>query len=174
MNSTLRISLTSIMVLGLGGSLACSASPENDTVQQIDLCLYSPQQGPDQEQTEMVKVELARDFASRARGLMQRTELDQRGGMLFYYLFSERRAFWMYQTLLPLDIAYLAADGEILQIETMEPCDSGDPAQCRSYPSEQPARAALELNAGAFADFGIAAGDYVYDQECQQAPWDNW
>lgn len=156
-----------LLAVGVIGSLTACATSSANTSQA--LCLQAEEGG-----NVLVQAELARDFASRARGLMQRIELDQHAGMLFYYPQAEYRAFWMYQTLIPLDIAYLSDDGEILQVITMQPCASDDPSECQSYPSSSAARAALELNAGAFAQFGISEGDYVYEQNCQQTIWHNW
>ena len=69
---------------------------------------------------------------------MQRTEL----GILACYFDTEPATrgsgFWMYQTLIPLDIAYLANDGSIVKTFTMMPCGSDDPRQCRSYAPVNP------------------------------------
>ena len=118
-----------------------------------------------------VQAELALTEESRAQGLMHREQLAPMEGMLFYYPNSQYRSFWMFKTLIPLDIAYLADDGEILQIMTMEPCLSESPSRCKGYPSTRRARAALELNAGAFAELDVSIGDYVLESNCQQAPW---
>ena len=61
----------------------------------------------------------------------------------------------MKNTPLPLSIAFLSADGEILQIEPMTPF-SRVPVSSR-----RPARYALEVNAGAFAEAGAQVGDLV-------------
>lgn len=122
----------------------------------------------------MIDAELAVDYNSRARGLMQRESLGENQGMLFYYPDTEYRGFWMYQTLIPLDIAFLADDGEIIDIQTMEPCLSSNPRHCPGYQSVAPARAALEVNAGAFEQFSIKVGDYVYEQSCTRKAWYDW
>lgn len=124
--------------------------------------------------TVMINAEVAADDRSRARGLMQRDSLGSHEGMLFYYPDTQYRGFWMYQTLIPLDIAFLADNGEIVDIQTMEPCLSNSPRQCPGYQSSAPARAALELNAGAFEQFSIQVGDYVYEQSCSREPWHDW
>lgn len=121
-----------------------------------------------------VKAQLAKTGRQRAVGLMHVESLAADQGMLFHYPQVAQRGFWMYQTLIPLDIAYLAEDGEILQILTMQPCASGNPRNCPSYPSAQPFKAALELNAGAFGEYGITTGDYVLDGACEREVWHEW
>jgi len=74
-------------------------------------------------------------------------------GMLFVFASEQPRSFWMLDTPTALDIAFMAADGTIVKIHTMEPFDTS------SYPSVEPAQYALEVLAGTFADLGIAEGD---------------
>lgn len=76
-------------------------------------------------------VELARTEAEQARGLMFRTELAPDRGMLFPYSPPQPVAFWMKDTLIPLDMIFIRADGSIDRIaentvpESMEPVASG-------------------------------------------------
>ena len=76
-------------------------------------------------------------------------------GMLFVFDDDRARGFWMYNTPTPLDIAYIRSDGTIVTIRTMKPFDTA------SYPSVEPARYALEIKAGQFAELGIFEGDRV-------------
>ena len=90
-------------------------------------------------------------------GLMNTTEaeLPTDRGMIFVFDDEEARNFWMRNTIIPLDIAYLRTDGTIVKTYTMQPHDE------RGYPSIQAARFALELRAGQLLDRGIVAGDRV-------------
>lgn len=108
-------------------------------------------------------VELADTTAQHARGLMGREQLGDYEGMLFRYpqVRSGSSGFWMYQTLIPLDIAYLNERGEIVKTFTMLPCGSDDPNQCRSYAPGKNYQYALEMNAGFFAEYDIRMGDRV-------------
>lgn len=110
-----------------------------------------------------LQVELADSQAQRARGLMQREQLGEYEGMLFRYpaVQPPSSGFWMYQTLIPLDIAYLNERGEIVKTFTMMPCGSDNPNQCRSYVSGKAFQYALEMNAGFFAEHDIRMGDRV-------------
>lgn len=101
------------------------------------------------------RVEIADTAESRQRGLMFRTELAPDEGMLFVFPESRPRSFWMKDTEIPLSIAYIAADGRILEIHDMEPF-SLSPVRSR-----YPARYALEVNRGRFAEVGVRVGDVV-------------
>ncbi len=74
-------------------------------------------------------------------------------GMLFVFDAEQRLGFWMLNTIIPLDIAYAASNGDIVKIHTM------DALTTRTYPSEEPARYALEVSAGLLEELGIDAGD---------------
>ena len=66
-------------------------------------------------------VEIADTQKSQEKGLMNRKSLDEDRGMLFVYDRDSRKSFWMKNTLIPLSIAYIAADGTIREIYDMEP-----------------------------------------------------
>ncbi|WP_417658255.1 DUF192 domain-containing protein [Pseudidiomarina sp.] len=107
-----------------------------------------------------IQVEIADTFDSRARGLMARDELAAHAGMWFRYQ-DERpgsAGFWMYNTRIPLDIAYLNKDMEIVSIITMEPCPSIDPNLCPAYRPGVPYYSAVELNKGYFERYNINLG----------------
>ena len=76
--------------------------------------------------------------------------------MLFVFEEDVDFGFWMKNTLIPLSIAFADAGGEIVRILDMEPCEA-DP--CTAYEPEATYRTALEVNQGAFADWGVAEGD---------------
>lgn len=100
-------------------------------------------------------VEVVADPDSRQQGLMHRTDLADDAGMLFLFPDEHSGGFWMRNTLIPLSIAFLASDGEILSIMDMEPCEA-DP--CPTYDPGMPYTAALEVNQGAFDDAGVTTG----------------
>lgn len=110
-----------------------------------------------------LSVEVAKTPAQRSRGLMERTTLGADSGMLFVYdrRQSARSAFWMHRTLIPLDIAFIDRDGRIVSLKTMPPCTSDEPAQCPTYAPGRAYHAALEVNAGYFAERGISEGNCV-------------
>jgi uncharacterized membrane protein (UPF0127 family) len=89
-------------------------------------------------------VEVARTEAQRERGLMERTNLGPRDGMIFVFDRDDHLAFWMKNTPTPLSIAFLSVDGKILQIQDMEPFSE------TIVRSRLSARYALEMRKGAF------------------------
>jgi uncharacterized membrane protein (UPF0127 family) len=100
-----------------------------------------------------VVAEVARTPDERAEGLMYRQELPDGVGMLFVFESSEVRSFWMQNTYVALDIAYMDPSFVILDIQQMAPLTT-DP-----HESAAPAMFALEVRQGWFADHGIAVGD---------------
>ena len=104
-----------------------------------------------------VRAEVADERAERQTGLMGRTDLAQDAGMLFVFGWERNLSFWMRNTLIPLSIAYIAADGRIVDIQDMEPLDDDPPP----YASAEPAKYALEVNQGFFAERGVEVGGTV-------------
>jgi hypothetical protein len=101
-----------------------------------------------------VWVEVADNDLSRIIGLRYRKHLPEGRGMLFAFTEEDDRAFVMDDTLIPLSIAYMDSGGRIVDIQDMEP-------QTGSYPSEEPAQYALEVNQGFFDERGVEVGDRV-------------
>lgn len=103
-----------------------------------------------------VEVEIADTADERQVGLMNRESLPDDAGMLFLFQEDMTSGFWMKNTLIPLSIAFADADGEIVRILDMDPCEA-DP--CPIYEPEATYRMALEVNQGAFAEWGVSEGD---------------
>jgi uncharacterized protein len=101
-------------------------------------------------------IELALTPQQQEKGLMNRTEMAKDAGMLFYFGKEGERSFWMKDTLIPLDMLFLKADGKIAHIH-----DSAIPNDLTSVKSNGPAMAVLELNGGAAKELGIVEGDRV-------------
>ncbi len=99
-----------------------------------------------------VAVEVVDTEATRQRGLMFRTSLAPTEGMIFVFDRDEHLNFWMKNTPTALSIAFLSAEGKILEIEDMEPYSE------KIVQSRLSARYALEMRQGAFADLGIMEG----------------
>ena len=102
------------------------------------------------------RVELALSNAQQMQGLMYRKALDPDQGMLFVYDEDAPLAMWMKNTYVSLDIAFLEADGRIINIHENVP-----PLTLDARPSTKPARAAIELPAGTAARLNIRPGDRV-------------
>jgi hypothetical protein len=106
-----------------------------------------------------IRVEIAADDASRTHGLMNRASMPADHGMLFVFPDSQIRTFWMKDTLIPLDMLFLDADGRLVTLRADVPPCKADP--CGTYPSTQRARYVLELNAGVASKLGLREGDAV-------------
>ena len=101
-------------------------------------------------------VELAQDAGQRAQGLQFRETLAAHAGMLFDYVRPQQVTMWMKNTLIPLDMLFIAADGRVVNIST-----DAVPQSLTPIPSAGPVRAVLEINAGTSARLGIEPGDRV-------------
>jgi uncharacterized membrane protein (UPF0127 family) len=102
--------------------------------------------------TDTVQAEVARTPEEREQGLMYRTELAPGRGMIFVFEDIQTRSFWMKDTLVPLDIAYIDENLRITDIQAMEP------QTLDLHPSARPAMFALEVPMGWFEEKGIQAG----------------
>jgi uncharacterized membrane protein (UPF0127 family) len=100
-----------------------------------------------------VTAEIADNQDLRAQGLMNRDSLATNHGMLFVYGTAEVRSFWMRNTRIPLDIAFIDANGVIINILKMEPQSD------ENYYSQGPMMYALEMNVGWFEANGVGPGD---------------
>ncbi|MFS0762287.1 DUF192 domain-containing protein [Peribacillus phoenicis] len=103
-------------------------------------------------------VQVADTQRKRDKGLMFVGNLPENEGMLFVYPVKIYGGFWMKNTLIPLSIAFLDWDGEILKILHMEPCKEDI---CPTYDPEIPYQYAVEVNLGWFEKNQIKEGDYV-------------
>lgn len=102
-------------------------------------------------------IEIAKDDAERARGLMYRDAMETDHGMLFIHDRQEPQAYWMKNTKIPLDILYFDNARKLVsQQRDVPPCSLGD--GCPPYPSDAPARYVLELNAGEAAKLKLENG----------------
>ena len=101
-------------------------------------------------------VELALNDAERSRGLMYREKLGPYEGMLFDFYQDAPVSFWMKNTLIPLDMLFIASDGTIRHIHP-----NATPLSTESIPSQFPVRAVLEINGGSARLLGIKPGDKV-------------
>jgi uncharacterized membrane protein (UPF0127 family) len=100
----------------------------------------------------LIRAEVADRDATRSLGLMHRTSLPQNGGMLFVFDADAIHCMWMKNTLIPLSVAFLDAQGAIINIADMQPHSE------QSHCAARPSRYALEMTQGWFAQRGIRAG----------------
>jgi len=110
-------------------------------------------------------VEIAADPASQEKGLMFRKQMAPDDGMLFEFPRPAMEYFWMKNTILPLDIIFIRANGTISSI-----APNAVPYSTTTIPSIEPVRAVLELNGGRAAQLGIEPDDVVHHAFFGNAP----
>jgi len=99
-------------------------------------------------------VELADDPQERAQGLMHRPGLADDAGMLFLYEWPQPVAFWMENTLIPLDMIFFDAAGRVVRVH-----ENAVPLDRTPIPGGDAVLAVLEINGGLARRIGIAPGD---------------
>ncbi|QID19831.1 DUF192 domain-containing protein [Nitrogeniibacter mangrovi] len=102
-----------------------------------------------------ISAEVASDYSSRALGLMNRSVMPKHEGMIFVYPDKGLHCMWMKDTLIPLSVAFLDDNGEIINVERMSPQTE------TSHCAKAPARFALEMNAGWFESKGLGPGTKI-------------
>jgi uncharacterized membrane protein (UPF0127 family) len=91
---------------------------------------------------------------ARSRGLMDVADLSPIDGMAFVFDAPTETGFYMQDVLVPLDIAFIGTDGRVIDVRTMQRCDT---EPCPIYHASAPFQWAVETPAGGLA--GIEAGD---------------
>ncbi len=108
------------------------------------------------ERTHRFTVEVARTPEQQQTGLMNRDSLAPDRGMIFPFEEPRAASFWMRNTLIPLDLIFVRADGTIANIEA-----NTVPLSLDNILSDGPVAAVLEIPGGRAAELGIRAGDRV-------------
>ncbi|WP_134671555.1 DUF192 domain-containing protein [Halorussus marinus] len=116
-----------------------------------------------------VSLEVAATKPERREGLMNRESLPDRHGMVFVYDGADRRSFWMKNTLVALDIIFVAPDGTVLNVEHATPGPE-DEGELDRYRSDGDARYVVELERGFANETGVGHGtEFVFDGPTQTA-----
>lgn len=125
----------------------CISAPAqaDETLPTLTLSLGSKQ----------IQAEVADRDETRAQGLMHRESLAPDHGMLFVFEQTGMPCFWMKNTPLPLDIAFITDEGTITNIEAMQPFD------LQSHCPVRPVRYALEMEQGWFKQADKKAGEKI-------------
>ncbi len=108
-------------------------------------------------------VEIADTDATRETGLMFRKSLAPDKGMLFDFGTPQTVTFWMKNTLIPLDMVFIAKDGHVVSIAR-----NAVPMSEALIPSGGPIVGVLELRGGRAAEIGVKPGDVVRDRIFQR------
>jgi uncharacterized membrane protein (UPF0127 family) len=144
----------------------------------VSLCAAAEPREPDPKEPpreeiviagEVFKLEISADAPARARGLMEREQIEEHGGMLFIYRDVRRRSFWMKNCLVDIDLLYLGSKGRIVGCHKMkkEPPRREDETEAayewrlKSYRSRRPAQFVIELKAGSIDRLKIKPGQTI-------------
>jgi uncharacterized membrane protein (UPF0127 family) len=137
--------------------LGCAAAAAGAQEPQTDLPRVRLGAGMHQ-----IEAQVALTPDQRATGLMHRKQMPQHEGMLFVFDQPSVQCFWMKNTLLPLTAAFVADDGELVNMVDMQPL------ALDSHCSARPVRYVLEMNQGWFAKRGIKPGTKLTGQPFQK------
>ena len=144
----LKLLFTALVIL----SSLKSVTAQTTTVLDVDYLRFKTQQLE-------IQVEIAATPALRETGLMYRTALPAKQGMLFVFEQQDNISLWMKNTRLALDVIFINAQGRIVELlKQLPPCQQ---AFCPVYRSAAPASYMLELNAGFIDQHRIAIGESV-------------
>jgi uncharacterized membrane protein (UPF0127 family) len=99
-----------------------------------------------------IEAEVASDSQNRQIGLMNRKAMPAQRGMLFVFTEKNTHCMWMRNTFIPLSVAFIDDQGVIINIEDMQPQTENN------HCAKVPARYALEMNLGWFAQRAIKPG----------------
>lgn len=152
------LAIAAVGALAVGGS-ALAQIPRQDPkscVGQPVLTPLQPLTAKTSKGSFAFMVEIADSPNEREYGLMCRKALAADRGMLFIFNHAEPQMFWMRNTLIPLDIVYIGADGRVVSISrNVQPLDES------GAPSAGPAKFVLEIPGGRAAQIGLLPGDRV-------------
>ncbi|WP_232495952.1 DUF192 domain-containing protein [Novosphingobium kaempferiae] len=160
----MRLTRSSFAVALLLAFAACSQAPQDATAKASSKAAVHPISGlpvvpltvKSANGTHAFKVEVAVTPEQQAKGLMFRSEMGADEGMVFVNKPARRAAFWMRNTVIPLDIIFIGTDHRVLNIAA-----NAVPYDETPLPSDGVAAGVLELNGGRAAQLGIKAGDKV-------------
>ena len=102
-----------------------------------------------------LKVEIANDPYSRERGLMYRKSLPENEGMIFSFNYPKKMSFWGMNTYIPLDIAFVNENNEIVEIKEIVPLST------KAVRCDTPCVHAVEANSSFFSNNEISIGDKI-------------
>ncbi|WP_085796384.1 DUF192 domain-containing protein [Falsiruegeria litorea] len=110
-------------------------------------------------------IELAQTPEERSRGLMFREHLPARAGMLFVFEHPQRVAFWMKNTLIPLDMIFVDRTGTVTHVH-----QGAIPGDETPIPGGDQVYSVLEINAGLAARYGISNGTVLRHKVFSNGP----
>lgn len=155
----MRRFLSLLLILPLLAACAARAQPAPLKL-PVEKIVIDTKNGP-----RTFTVEVAADPKSQERGLMYRKQMADDAGMLFDFHRSQPVAFWMENTLIPLDMLFVRRDGTIANIR-----ENAEPLSRESIPSFGDVQVVVEINGGLSRKLGIVAGGKVRAPQLRNMP----
>jgi uncharacterized protein len=155
------VAFVALVIVGCGGAPPTATATASPTRTPAPVATPAPASADltvikaSGEQVGLRPVEIADTADLQHVGLSGRATLAENAGMLFVFDGDVTTGFWMHNTTIPLSIAFIGADGRIVDIQNMEPLSD------LVHYSAKPYRFALEVNQGFYARHAIAIGDRV-------------
>lgn len=153
-----KIIISAIVISAITILTGCN-NPAPEVFNQV-----SPKQNQVCFQDNCFEVELATTPKQWTQGLMYQKSLEQNKGMLFIFQDIGKHAFWMKNTLIPLDIIWLNANQKIVYIyKNAQPCQVSN---CPTINPDTKSKYVLEINAGKVDEIGLRVGnksDFIID-----------
>ena len=143
--TTMKKTLAPVAAAALLSLVAIGASAQNARFSTIQLSAGM----------HLIQAEVAATDPQRQQGLMFREKMANNHGMVFVFDQANPQCMWMKNTPLPLSVAFLDADGKIINIEDMQP------KTLESHCSTKPAKYALEMNLGWFKQKNVKPGSAI-------------
>ena len=110
---------------------------------------------------QVIKTEFVYDTAGALRGMQFRNSIAPDRGMLYAHRIPGKYGYWMYQTLIPLDMIWMDPKNKVVEIvENAPPCKT-PASQCPHYGGNEVAQYVLELGAGMVKKYGVKVGDTI-------------
>jgi hypothetical protein len=151
-----------LLVVGLAAGGGCSdgsANPDGGSARRGQATARSELAYATTPNGQTLSLEVRRSVGERARGMMGRRSVPPGTGMLFVFEEAGRHSFWMRGCLIPLDIVWLDARGEVVDVEANAPPCTDSP--CPSYAPRAPASYVIEVGAGRAEPLGLVPGARV-------------
>lgn len=147
----MRLTIALVSALLFAGT-ACAGSNQPQLDLPTESITIDSALGP-----QRFKVQLATDWPQQETGLMYRKQMPPNEGMLFDFHQPQMMSFWMKNTLIPLDIVFIRADGTVANIAA-----NAKPLSLKSIKSAEPVQAVLEINGGRASALHIREGARVH------------
>ncbi|MFC4451479.1 DUF192 domain-containing protein [Halorussus aquaticus] len=105
-----------------------------------------------------VSLRVANEPEERQSGLMHRESLANNSGMVFVYEDAQQVSFWMKNTLIPLDMIFVAPNGTVLNVQHASPQPNASTDELERYPSDGQTKYVVELPRGFANRTGVGPG----------------